>query len=88
MKPIKLFHVILVVLFAVTAFISTQYDLYTIERAVWGTVAYTVILIAGTILVFKPRYLINDQSGRGHSKMLGILFLVLSAFRVSSFWLF
>jgi len=89
MKVNKVLHIILVILFAITALVARQYEVLTIERAVWTTIGYSLIFIAGTILIFKPHYFFNEQSSRKTgSKILGVLFLILSIVAISSVWHF
>jgi len=89
MKVNKVLHIFLVILFAITALVARQYDVLTIERAVWTTIGYSLIFIAGIILIFEPHYFINEQSSRKTgSKILGALFLILSIVAISSVWHF
>ena len=89
MKVNKVSNLILVILFAITALMARQYDVLTIERAVWTTIGYSLIFIAGIILIFKPHYFFKEHpSRRTGSKILGVLFLILSIVAISSVWHF
>ncbi|WP_041720546.1 hypothetical protein [Alkaliphilus metalliredigens] len=58
----------------------------TLASYIWETIAFTIIFIVGIIMIFKPNYLINARSNPGYSKVLGVLFLILSITRVGSVW--
>ncbi|MCW3491692.1 hypothetical protein [Dethiobacter alkaliphilus] len=75
MKKIKS---VLVVLVAISFLASTQYDLFTIERAVWTTAAFSTISLAGIILIFKPE--------KPLSRVLGVLLVFSSIINIVTVW--
>lgn len=81
----NLVHIVVVVMVATSFLVSRQYDMFAIERAVWATVAFSAIFLAGIILIFKPNYF-NAQSEKPFSRVLGVLYLLLSITNIVTVW--